>query len=136
MLYADFPFYQDGYRGTMLTDATVYGTAAARASEYLDMVTFGRLLDGIPPEFELRVRKCVCALAEALYTFAAFGTGAEGAQGLKTSETIGAYSVGYANPAEWLSSLLDGDTAGLGSYLKSICMRYLGTTGLLFRGCC
>ena len=42
MAYADFPYYQDFYLGSMIRDPTAFGRAAERASEYLDMVTFGR----------------------------------------------------------------------------------------------
>lgn len=138
MAYADFPYYQDFYLGSLIRDPTGFGQVAARASEYLDMVTFGRLLDEIPEELTARVKKCCCALADAIYTYQAYGAGSTGSGGtrLKTSETIGAYSVSYASPTETLSAILSGDTAGLQDYLKSICMRYLGTTGLLYRGCC
>ena len=39
MAYADFPYYQDFYLGSMIRDPTAFGRAAERASEYLDMVT-------------------------------------------------------------------------------------------------
>lgn len=137
MAYADFPYYQDFYLGSLIRDPTGFGQAAARASEYLDMVTFGRLLDKIPEELAARVKKCCCALADAIYTYQAYGAGSTSSGGtrLKTSETSGAYSVSYASPTESISALLSGDTSGLQDYLKSICMRYLGTTGLLYRGC-
>ena len=75
-----------------------------------------------------------------MYTYLAYGTGKTNADGstgagAKTSESIGAYSVSYASPTESISALLSGDASGLQDYLKSICMRYLGTTGLLYRGC-
>ena len=75
MAYADFPYYQDFYLGSMIRDPTAFGRAAERASEYLDMVTFGRLLDGVPAPWEDRIRKCCCALAEAIVTYQAYGTG-------------------------------------------------------------
>lgn len=137
MAYADFPYYQDFYLGNLIRDPTDFGRAAERASEYLDMVTFGRLLDGIPSELTARIKKCCCAVAEAIYHYQAYGAGStdSGGIGLKISESIGAYSVSYASPTESISAFLSGDTSGLQDYLKSICMRYLGTTGLLYRGC-
>lgn len=140
MAYVNFPYYQDFYLGNLIRDPTDFGRAAARASEYLDMVTFGRLPDGIPDGLDARVKKCCCALAEAVYTYQAYGTGKTNPDGstsarTKTSESSGAYSVSYASPAESISALLSGDTSGLQDYLKSVCVRYLGTTGLLYRGC-
>lgn len=134
MAYADFPYYQDFYLGNLIRDPTEFGRAAARASEYLDMVTFGRLLNDVPADLIDRVKKCCCALAEAMYTYQAYGANS-GSGRLKTSESSGAYSVSFASPTESISALLDGDTSGLQDYLKSICIRYLGTTGLLYRGC-
>ena len=64
MVYADFPYYQDFYCGTSITDAAAFRTAAARASEYIDNVTFGRLASNIPEPFAEPVKKCACALAE------------------------------------------------------------------------
>lgn len=63
-VYADFPYYQDFYCGTVFTDATAFRTAAARASDYIDNVTFGRLVDGVTEQFTEPVKKCSCALAE------------------------------------------------------------------------
>ena len=95
-VYADFPYYQDFYCGTSITDAAAFRTAAARASDYIDNVTFGRLASNIP-------------------------------------ETQYHYSVTYSTPAETLTALLSGKSVS--DYLYSICLRYLGRTGLMYRGC-
>lgn len=50
-VYADFPYYQDFYCGTSITDAAAFRTAAARASDYIDNVTFGRLAGSVPEPF-------------------------------------------------------------------------------------
>lgn len=63
-VYADFPYYQDFYCGTVFTDAAVFRTAAARASDYIDNVTFGRLAGSVPEPLAEPVKKCACALAE------------------------------------------------------------------------
>lgn len=138
MIYADFPYYQESFLGNLIRDPTEFSRAAARASEYMDMVTFGRLLEGIPEAYTDRTQSCCCALAEAIYTYQAYGTGntnPDGSTGAKVSESISKYSVSYASPTESISAMLYGSTSGLQNYLKSICMRYLGATGLLYRGC-
>lgn len=140
MSYADFPYYQDFYLGNLIRDPTEFGRAAARASEYMDAVTFYRLQECIPEEYADRVRKCCCALADAVYTYQAYGAGktnpdGSAGTGTKTSESISKYSVSYASPTESISALLSSSTSGLQDYLKSICIRYLGMTGLLYRGC-
>lgn len=139
MAYTDFPYYQESFLGNLIRDPTEFSRAAARASEYMDMVTFGRLLEGISEAYTDRTQSCCCALAEAIYTYQAYGTGKTNpdgtSTGAKVSESISKYSVSYASPTESISALLDGGTSGLQNYLKSICMRYLGATGLLYRGC-
>lgn len=135
MAYADFAFYQESFFGTAITDSQVFRQAAERASEYLDMVTFDRLCTGIPAEYETKIRKCCCALAEAVYLYQFKANSSGDAARPKTQETIGAYSVSYGSVSGTLSALLNGETAGLEDYLQSICMKYLGTSGLLFRGC-
>lgn len=110
---------------------------AERASEYIDMVTFDRLSGGVPEEFAEKVQKCCCAIAEALADYVDYsgstptGSGKSG----KASETIGKYSVSYTTAAQTISGLLYGTSAGLQDYLRSICIRYLGGTGLMYRGC-
>ena len=68
MAYADYNFYTESYYGAVLEN----GAAARyldRASDYLDTLTFGRLAYAFPTfePFALRVRKAVCAVAEAMY---------------------------------------------------------------------
>lgn len=137
MTYADFAYYQDSYNGNQIRDATAFLFLSARASEYMDMVTFRRLLDGLPEEYEAEIKNCCCALADAIFQYQicadASGDGS-GESAPKKSETNGKYSVTYQTAGETISSLLNGGAAGLQDYMKSICMRYLGHTGLMYRG--
>lgn len=133
MMYADFPYYQDGYCGQVVTDAVAFRTAAARASEYMDNVTFGRLENGVPESFSEPVKKCCCALAETMVMYQLNGT-TTAESGAKKSETQRNYSVTYSTPAETLGALL-GSNATIQDYLYQIAIQYLGRTGLLYRGC-
>ena len=99
------------------------------------MVTFGRLLDGVPAPWEDRIRKCCCALAEAIVTYQAYGTGGAEGSGLKTAETIGAYSVSYATPTESISALLNGETSGLQDYLRASVSGIWAVPGCCTEGC-
>ena len=132
-MYADFTDYKDCYYGQQIADADVFRTAAARASEYMDGVTFGRLESGVPEAFAEPVKKCCCALAEAFYLQQqAYTCASTDGTGAKKSETQHNYSVTYSTPAETLASLLNGKS--FSEYLYSLCLRYLGRTGLLYRG--
>ena len=130
-VYADFPYYQDFYCGTAFTDAVAFRTAAARASDYIDNVTFGRLVDGVPKQFTEPVKKCTCALAEVFELQRQVYASTDGS-GAKKSETQYHYSVTYSTPTETLTALLSGKSVA--DYLYSICLRYLGRTGLMYRG--
>lgn len=133
MVYADFPYYQDGYCGTEITDAVIFRTAAARASEYMDGVTFGRIRpDMLHSPLASAIQNCCCALAEAMVTYQLNGTAAA-ESGVKKSETQHNYSVTYATSVETLGTLL-GSNATIQDYLRNITMQYLGCTGLLYRG--
>lgn len=131
-VYADFPYYQDFYCGTVFSDAAIFRTAAARASDYIDNVTFGRLVDGVPKPFAEPVKKCACALAEVFELQRQVYISTDGS-GAKKSETQYHYSVTYSTPTETLTALLSGKSVA--DYLYSICLRYLGRTGLMYRGC-
>ncbi len=69
MAYADFTFYQRTYFGEVLETEQTAMRWLTRASDELDSMTFGRLADGFP-EIAVhaeKVRKAVCAMADALY---------------------------------------------------------------------
>ena len=126
MPYADHKYYTQSYHGRRIQEEETFLTYAERASEYMDMVTFDRLADGAPEEAAEKVQKCCCAVADALADYADYGSSTPGSSG-KTAETIGKYSVSYTTAAQAI--------AGLQDYLRSICIRYLGGTGLMYRGC-
>ena len=138
MPYADHTYYTQSYRGQRIKEEETFLMYAERASEYMDMVTFDRLSGGVPEEFSEKVKKCCCAIAEALADYADYGGSStpngSGKSG-KASETIGKYSVSYTTVAQAISGLLYGTSSGLQDYLRSICIRYLGSTGLMYRGC-
>ena len=131
-VYADFPYYQDFYCGISITDAAAFRTAVARASDYIDNVTFGRLTGSVPEPFAEQVKKCACALAEVCELQRQVYASTDGS-GAKKSETQHNYSVTYSTPTETLTALLSGKSVA--DYLYSICLRYLGRTGLMYRGC-
>lgn len=68
MAYADFSFYRDGYFGDVLPEESSLKWFE-RASDELDALTFGRLTFAMPTveAHVAKVKKAVCAVAEALY---------------------------------------------------------------------
>ena len=134
MPYADHTYYTQSYLGRRIKEEETFLMYAERASEYIDMVTFDRLSGGVPEEFAEKVQKCCCASAEALADYVDYSGSTPTGSG-KASETIGKYSVSYTTAEQTISGLLYGTSAGLQDYLRSICIRYLGSTGLMYRGC-
>ena len=68
MAYADYQFYTEKYYGDTVPESD-FQKYAERASDRIDAITFDRLVNGFPEEERAvtKVKKAVCALAEALY---------------------------------------------------------------------
>lgn len=68
MAYADYEFYTTSYFGSVVPE-TDFPRLAERASEFVDTMTFDRLVDGLPTNerSQKRIKKAVCSLAELMY---------------------------------------------------------------------
>ena len=115
MAYTDFEFYATTYHGNVVPEAD-FLRIADRASDFLDVITFDRLIDGLPDDerAKTKVQKAVCAVAEKLYELeladkqalsaAAGGTSSSGSggatSGVITSRSAGSESISYASPSE------------------------------------
>lgn len=69
MAYADYTFYTNDYFGSVVPDTITYTKFAEKASDFLDTITFDRLVDGLPTDerAQKRIKKAVCALADVMY---------------------------------------------------------------------
>lgn len=116
MAYADYDFYTTSYFGSVVPEAD-FSRLAERASDFVDTMTFDRLVDGLPTDerSQKRIKKTVCSLAELLYQIelaeknaanaAASGTsttiGSGGSTtGIVTSVSSGSESISYATPQQ------------------------------------
>ena len=68
MAYADYEFYTTSYFGSAVPE-TDFPRLAERASDFVDTMTFDRLVDGLPTNerSQKRIKKAVCSLAELMY---------------------------------------------------------------------
>lgn len=68
MAYADYEFYTTSYFGSVVPE-TDFPRLAERASDFVDTMTFDRLVDGLPTNerSQKRIKKAVCSLAELMY---------------------------------------------------------------------
>ena len=135
MAYADFDFYVDSFYGDVLTDEDTANKWLERASEHIDALTFNRLVTGFP-EVEahaVKVKKAVCAVAEALYHVeqqriaTAAAKDAQGnVRGAVTSISSGRESVSYSqatNTSVYAKAVADG--AEMAALIRGIAVQYL-----------
>lgn len=116
MAYVDYEFYTTSYFGSAVPEAD-FPRVAEKASEFVDTMTFDRLVDGLPTNerAQKRIKKAVCSLAELMYqielaeknatyaavsgTSIAIGSGGS-TTGVVTSVSSGSESISYATPQQ------------------------------------
>lgn len=116
MAYADYEFYKTSFFGNVVPESD-FMRFSERASDFIDMMTFDRLADGLPSDErqQKRIKKAVCAAADILYQIdiaeqnaaaaAATGTattlpGGSTTTGIVTSVSSGSESRSYATPQQ------------------------------------
>lgn len=116
MAYADYDFYTESYFGSVVPEND-FDRLAGRASDFVDTLTFDRLLGGLPTNerAKKRIRKAVCSLAELMYQIelaeknatnaavsgASTTIGSGGSTtGVVTSVSSGSESISYATPQQ------------------------------------
>ena len=115
MAYADYEFYTTSYFGSVVPE-TDFPRLAERASEFVDTMTFDRLVDGLPTDerSQKRIKKAVCSLAELMYQIELAEKNAINqassnvtdtnvgniSTGIVTSVSSGSESISYATPQQ------------------------------------
>jgi len=140
MAYCDYNFYTSEYYGNVISEAD-FPRLAEKASDKLDMITFDRLVDGLPADERtaLKVKKAVCALAERISdieTADSVGRYEKGADGSLKGRTIasisaGGESISYATATQ---SVVTNDLKAREQMLFETAREYLANTGLLYAG--
>lgn len=115
MAYADYKFYTESF-GNVVPE-TDFPRLAERASDFIDIMTFDRLADGLPANerSQKRIKKAACSLAELMYqielaeknatnaatsgTSTTIGSGGS-TTGIVTSVSSGNESISYATPQQ------------------------------------
>lgn len=125
MVYATYEYYKNKYYGETIP-LKAFSKMIAKASQYIDNFTFGRITEGNKDEFP-SLSACACDMAETIYRM----QGTDGMVKEKKSENTDGYSVSY------VTECVDGKTAEdtLKKKLYAIAETYLLTTGLLYLGC-
>lgn len=114
MAYADYKFYTESF-GNVVPE-TDFPRLAGKASDFVDTMTFDRLVDGLPTNerSQKRIKKVVCSLAELMYQIELAeknainqasanvtdtNTGGK-STGIVTSVSSGSESISYATPQQ------------------------------------
>ena len=114
MAYADYKFYTESF-GNVVPE-TDFPRLAEKASDFVDIMTFDRLADGLPTNerSQKRVKKAVCSLAELMYQIELAEKNAINqasanvtdtnvgniSTGIVTSVSSGSESISYATPQQ------------------------------------
>lgn len=115
MAYADYKFYTESFDNVV--PETDFPRLAERASDFVDTMTFDRLVGGLPENerSQKRIKKAVCSLTELMYqielaeknatnaavsgTSTTIGSGGS-TTGIVTSVSSGNESISYATPQQ------------------------------------
>lgn len=84
IIFADYEFYKSVGGGLSEEE---FSRIAAKASMYIDKITFGRATEHAGDE---RVKRCCCELCDTLSAAVSCGQ-------IKQSESVGSWGVTYAN---------------------------------------
>lgn len=125
MAYADYEFYTTSYFGSVVPEAD-FPRLAERASDFVDTMTFDRLVDGLPTNerSQKRIKKAVCSLAELMYQIELAEKNAINqasanvtdinvgniSTGVVTSVSSGSESISYATPQQKASGAKEWST--------------------------
>ena len=118
MSYTDFEFYATIYHGNVVPEAD-FPRIADRASDFLDVIAFDRLVDGLPSDERAatKVQKAVCAVSDKLYELelaekqanaaaqagGSSGTSGGATSGIISSRSAGSESISYASLSDTAS---------------------------------
>lgn len=114
MAYADYKFYTESF--VNVVPETDFPRLVERASDFVDIMTFDRLVDGLPTNerAQKRIKKAVCSLAELMYQIELAEKNAINqasanvtdinvgniSTGIVTSVSSGSESISYATPQQ------------------------------------
>lgn len=119
MIYADYQYYKDFFKGKLIP-AEDFDHAAILATQYINNVTFGRIGSNVTDT----VKNACCAAAEIYYQCDMSEAALEAAG--KSAEKTGDYSVTYAKS--------DFSYNSRDKQLSKAVKLWLGSTGLMYRG--
>lgn len=113
MIYADYTYYKDVYKGTLSEED--FNRLSRQASAYIDNITFGRASRNNPEKIQNMVKDTCCAITDLYYKSEQGGE--------VVSQSVGSWSKQYASSGKTIEQKLY-NTAEM----------YLAITGLMYQG--
>lgn len=130
MVYADWTYYTDEFKGIQITEQEIFDSFAVRASALIDSMTMSRAEPyhlGNPDP----VKKATCAVVDALHRFSLATMDTSTGHGPVVSEKNDGFAVNYAEPVNPDSIY---GLQSMNRRLYAEAEMYLRWTGLLYSG--
>lgn len=133
MGYTTFEFYEKSYYGDSIEES-LFPKWNDRASEKLDALTYGNITEGALKEFDKKIQKATCALADLLYQidYKSRHSCDEKGGNIK-SMSSGGRSISFGTNETLVDKVL-GDKAAQNRLCYDTVCEYLSGTGLLYAG--
>ena len=133
MGYTAFEFYRDSYYGDSIEES-LFPKWEDRASMKLDQLTYGNINDETQAEFDEKIQKATCALADLLYQIDYKTVHANDPKnGNVKSMSSGGQSISFGSNETLVDKVLGDKVAQNRLCYDAVC-EYLSGTGLLYAG--
>ena len=133
MGYTAFEFYRDSYYGDSIEES-LFPKWEDRASMKLDQLTYGNINDETQAEFDEKIQKATCALADLLYQIDYKTVHANDSKnGNVKSMSSGGQSISFGTNETLVDKVLNDKVAQNRLCYDTVC-EYLSGTGLLYAG--
>lgn len=133
MGYTTYDFYQHKYYGDSIEES-LFPKWEDRASDKLNQLTYGNINDAAKAEYDERIQKATCALADLLYQIDYKTTHASDEKGGNVkSMSSGGRSISFGSNETLIDKVL-GDKTAQNRLCRDVVNEYLSGTGLLYAG--
>lgn len=133
MGYTTYEFYQNEYYGDSIEES-LFPKWESRATDRLDELTYGNITEDVLEEYNEKIQKAVCALADLLYKIDFKTNHANDTNcGNVKSMSSGGQSISFGSNETLVDKVLNDKVAQNRLCYDTVC-EYLSGTGLLYAG--
>nr|DAE77872.1 MAG TPA: Head Tail Connector Protein [Caudoviricetes sp.] len=133
MGYTTFEFYESKYYGDSIEES-LFPKWESRASDKLNQLTYGHINEDTLKEFDERIQKATCVLADLLYQIDFKTSHASDEKGGNVkSMSSGGRSISFGTNETLIDKVLNDKAAQNRLCYDTVC-EYLAGTGLLYAG--